>query len=450
MTRSGNAATGRPTAGPGGASAGTSGPVRGPGPVGTVLVFLLVAWVFFVSEHGFGYARHEARERTTERNVLAAEKGRPARRAAFLLLGVWGLMSLIRRGGNPLRSNGPMGRLMLAFLAWAWLSLAWAQDGALAFRRLVLLSLMALGALALARRFSPRRVALLALLCSGAYLAIGLAAEVSLGTFRPLDASYRFAGTLHPNMQGLNAGLLLVAAVSLFRGAGRGQRRGLAAVAAAAFLCLVLTRSRAAFAATGLALGIYAAVTWPRRRKAALFLAAGVLVCMLLLLVGDAFFPALERIALLGREQAGLEGLTGRVPLWNLCLDYAGRRPLVGYGYNSFFNPERLKEVGAELTWRPSEAHSAYLDLLLGVGGIGLVLYVLILLSGVVRAFARHARRPEAGYAFFAMVLVLCAANGLLESAAGQARLAGFLSWAAFARLGFRHDGTARETNERA
>jgi len=417
----------------------TPAPARAqrPGPAATAVVFVFLAWVFFASEHGFGFLRHEDRVRSQEKNVAAAEEGQPVRRAAFLLLGIGGLVSLLRQRRNPLRSNGLLGWVILAFWGWSWLSLAWADDVPLSFRRLILLAMLCVGALAMGRLLSLRRIVLFAILCTAGYLVMGLGGELLLGTFTPWAPTYRFAGTLHPNMQGLNCAVLLLGAACLAQGVKRG-RGWLLAVAGVALLFLVLTKSRAAFASALLSLGTYAAVVWSGRRKLALFISLGVIVCLFLLLVGDTFFPALGSVALLGRQDAGLEGLTGRVPLWELCMDYASRQPWVGYGYNSFFNPERLKQVGAELAWLPNEAHSVYLDLLLGVGVVGLFLFVVILLTGIIRSFIYHAGAPRAGYAFLAMVLVLCALNGLLESAVGQARLVGFLSWAALTRLGFR------------
>src|SRR4029079_2347101 len=45
-----------------------------------------------------------------------------------------------------------------------------------------------------------------------AFVLAGVFAELALGTFRPWRHDYRFAGTCHPNDQGLQCALLVIAA----------------------------------------------------------------------------------------------------------------------------------------------------------------------------------------------------------------------------------------------
>ncbi len=170
---------------------------------------------------------------------------------------------------------------MLFFAGWAVLSLAWAEDTALTFRRLVVFAILCLAAAAIARRYSLREIVLLTFFCSILFLLIGVSAEILLGTFRPFAPGYRFAGTLHPNHQGINCALLLLSGVA----AADTEKRGRMLFRACALLGLVfliLTASRTTFAAAMLALALYLAAVSSRWAKTALGLGLGIAFCVLL------------------------------------------------------------------------------------------------------------------------------------------------------------------------
>ena len=67
-------------------------------------------------------------------------------------------------------------------------------------------------------------------------------------------------------------------------------------------------------------------------------------------------------------------------------------RPLTGYGYQAFFAAERFSAyVMAIFPWDPGSAHQGYLEILLSLGLVGLVLFMVFLVSGLVRAmFAQN------------------------------------------------------------
>lgn len=85
-----------------------------------------------------------------------------------------------------------------------------------------------------------------------------------------------------------------------------------------------------------------------------------------------------EVLALLGRNTA----LSGRIPLWQHVLaEYVSERPILGYGLGAFWDSlshrvATAQAIGSRL--RIEIGDNGWLDVLLGVGGIGLALFLLV------------------------------------------------------------------------
>jgi len=402
------------------------------------VTFLFLAAVFFVAEHDLFFSLLEDFSRSADFMVKATIEGSLKRRIAFLSLGLFGAVSLMLQGRSRLKINGFLGWLILFYLVWAFSSLVWADNIALTFRRLVLFVMFLLGALAVAQRFSLRDIIFFFLLSTGFYLIIGIIAELALGTFRPFESGYRFAGTLHPNIQGINCSLLLLSGIAITWTAKRG-RSFFAIVAFVAAIFLVLTKSRTAFASAILALFAYWALASSIKRKLALILVVSLTFCLLLLLVGDEFFPAMRQGILLGREDPTTYTLTGRIPLWNQCLEYVSKRPFLGYGYNSFWTPDHIRDISDEQGWGFSGAHSAYLGLLLNVGYIGMITFFFIFILGIKKSVKYFRISRNIGYALFCALLVFFLLDSILESVIIYPTFITFISIVVLACLGFQN-----------
>ncbi len=405
-------------------------------------LFLLFAIFFFVDGHDIYQSVREEGDVTEA--MTQAEEGSVSRAVSLLLLGTLGIFGLLARdrepeGGNSMRFEGLLGRLMLFFLAWAFLSLLWTEDIGFTFRRLMTLAMLCLGAAAVVRSFSVREVVVMVSSITGAYLALGLGAEIALGTFLPLDPEYRFAGGMNANQQGINCVLLLVGTLFLAQGAGRAQRASLLAAAGLALGLLVLTKSRTSLAVGSLALLAHWGGVVFRRRKTVLVLAGGIMVVLVLFFFSDAISHHLEEGVLLGRsdDPESMTTLTGRVPLWEDCVDFVAKRPFQGYGYGAFWTPRHIEEISASQGWSISSAHSGYVEIALGLGLTGAVACVIIFFLGIGRAFAGGRVPDTGGYRFFGVVLLFGALDGLLESAVVAPSLLCFLCIVALLYLGF-------------
>ncbi len=355
----------------------------------------------------------------------------PLRRVAFLLLLIFALFHLSRDDGAALTINGLLGYLVLLLVAWTVASLAWSEAFWLTARRLVVFVAMCLGAAAVCKRFSLEHLRLWIFLTCLVYLLLGIWAEIRLGVFQPLASDRRFAGTLHPNAQGVNCGLLAIA--GLISAATLRHRRALfLAGAVLGLVFLALTQSRTAFASTIVALVAFWSLYLSAGRRLVMFGSFLVLGSLALLFV-DQTAPTIRNVVLLYRGDAD----TSRVPLWKELLTYLQDRSLLGYGYRAFWTPTRIDEISNSQHWTVGEAHSIYLGMLLELGIVGATLFVLVLVGSLLSAIANYRRTRDPGYALLATLLVLSMLVGVQESGGILATYHTFITMIAVSYLAF-------------
>ena len=400
------------------------------------LAFIFFAVIFFIVQHVPLVVLQEEVGGSGEAIESSVREGNLRRFVAFSMIGLFGVVGLLRHGQNCLRINRALGWLALFYVLWASLSVVWAEDVFLTLRRVVILWMLCLGALAVGKHFSLRDIILWLFFTTAAYLVLGIAFEIALGTLRPMALDYRFMGTLHPNHQGINCALLVLTGFA----AGRTEKRGGAFYIVGAFMgigFLVLTGSRTAFAGGLAALLVYGNLVLPRSHKLALILATGTGFCLLGLLFGEAIFPALGKGLLLGRTDSETYSFTGRLPMWMEALDFTEGRLFQGYGYMSFFTPSRIAEISSTQGWGIGELHSTYLELILGLGIIGLIAFVMIMALGITASIEHYKRLSSPGYASFAALFVFFLLHGVLETALVSHGILTFALLVLLVHLGF-------------
>ncbi|MDH3662926.1 MAG: O-antigen ligase family protein, partial [Alphaproteobacteria bacterium] len=80
----------------------------------------------------------------------------------------------------------------------------------------------------------------------------------------------------------------------------------------------------------------------------------------------------------LGRDTT----LTGRTDIWPYVLKKIEERPILGYGFFSFWEMEAIASYVQEVfQWSIPSAHSGYLEILLGLGWVGLALVIAFLFT---------------------------------------------------------------------
>lgn len=161
----------------------------------------------------------------------------------------------------------------------------------------------------------------------------------------------------------------------------------------AAVLTLALTRSSTvliAGAAAGVALGIVllARRLTPRGRVTlygVTALAAGVVVAVAVAFRG----PLLD---LLGRS----DDLTGRLDIWAAVLGLAEQRPVLGWGWISYWAPwvEPFDDLVVINGVTYLQAHNAWLDVLLQLGTVGLVVFSILIVTTASRVLSWSVDAP--------------------------------------------------------
>ena len=125
------------------------------------------------------------------------------------------------------------------------------------------------------------------------------------------------------------------------------------------------------------------------------------------------------------------------MPLWEELSESIARRPLAGFGFNSFWIPTRIEDISDSQSWAISVAHSTYLDLTLGIGLIGAGMCLAVVLMGFMRALQLNAAQPTMGYGFIAVLLLFALLHGLLESAFANPGFAPLVAQAGLVMLAF-------------
>ncbi len=375
----------------------------------------------------------------------SVSEGYLSRRVAFIGLACFGIFGLSRQDRRPIGLNGWLGIALggLVFLGFA--SVLWSSDSTFSLRRLFVLGSSCLAALAIGRSFSARQMLQVAVVTSALHLAIDFGLALAMGWFRPWEAGYRFAGTLHPNHEGLLTAVLFLSASILARTATR-RRAALWALAAVAMVFLYLTHSRTSLIACVLGYAAARLLTSSRTVQLASLCLAGTLLGAVAFLPTGVIQAATD--PLLQREDSDMSSLTGRIPLWQEVLPYVHARPILGYGWNSFWTSKRIADVADSQGWAIGHAHCDYIEILLNLGIVGFTLYVASLVLGIRLTCQAHRAYPERGYDGLCAWLCFAVIGGLTEAVALQSMWFQLVSWCALAHVGFQSPDEFLSENE--
>ena len=367
--------------------------------------------------------------------VRLISTGNLHREIGLLLLGTFAILTLMRRRSIRLRPVTCLAWPIVLFFAWACASTIWSDDPALTARRLTGLFILAVGAVAVEGLLSFRGVVLLTFLTGVVTVVVGLFCEVALGKFHPFDAGYRFWGILDPNFTGWDCSLCLIAIVALARNKPRPVRHAYALVFVVIAGFLLLTKSRGALASALFGLLIYFLLSSPVRRALPVLFTSASLVC---LAVMAGISQGVLQLLLLGRS-ADSATLTGRIPFWRYeLLPKVLAHPIAGYGYGAFWTAARYEQQVSSRGWFFPDAHNSIIEIALGLGIIGLGLYITILAVGFYLSVrASRLSRLGAG-AFSAAVLVCSVVNSMLSSIQFEPYLGSFVFFVVLAQIAYR------------
>jgi O-antigen ligase len=294
-----------------------------------------------------------------------------------------------------------------------------------------------MAAAAVAKSFSYRDLLLFTFVSGIATVVGGLVSELALGTFHPFEAEYRFAGFMHPNFTSWNCSLCLIAIVALARNKPRLVRKAYTFAFVGVTGFLLLTKSRGALAAAVLGLLTYSILASSRRRIFTVAYATATIVCAVFLFGGPNTGAPLAQALLLGRTDDAAT-LTGRTPFWeNELLPHFMESPIAGYGYDSFWTASRyLNHASAAAgDWFFPDSHNTLIEIALGLGAVGLVLYITVFAVAMHRSVRASDSSPDCTGPFAAAVLVCSFVNSNLSSAQLKPYLGSFVCLIVLAQI---------------
>jgi O-antigen ligase len=389
--------------------------------------FLILTALFFAVSGDITYSLH-AGEKGLLKKMSEADPGRVTygpREIAFVCLAVLASVVLFRMRNKPFHLERKWRFLMWGFAGIACLSAFQSDYPVLTLKRLGLLAIFVLLAIAYGKRFSMREVVWLGLFSSFIFVGVGVAAEISLKTFTPFVADYHFQGTDLYNFTGWQIGTLILAALALC--ASKSISRGrLLAILLFAVPLMLLTKSREANAGLLVAILAYRYLVSGKRTIAWVLWGLLVLAAVSFMVLGSRTADTWRYIALMGRTEHA-STLTGRTPVWESLIGYAAARPLLGYGYGTFWTPARIQAISKEQGWDVGDAHLDYLNVLLEVGILGVVLFILIQILAIRRYSQLYKATHDPDYAFAYAFLIFIQCNMFLASVLSVANITTFL-----------------------
>ena len=434
----------------------------GPGTV--LLIAAALAATFFGIEHLPDASTRPDYAPDAETMQQGHSRGDALRRLGLLGLAGLGAGGLaLGVAGRP-AGGGLLGTAIGAWALWTFASVLWSDAPGVTLRRVIVFGLMLSGAAGASKLLSGRQLVWAALLAVLFQFGLGVLIELALGTFRPWRGDYRFAGTIHPNMQALQLGVGILACTALLLRPGRGagkwaEARGplLCGLAVVMALFCLLTKSRtSAGGAIAAVAGVGAFLSSVPTKGLLAMCGAGLAgaVVVVLMLTGLDPTDDVRDAALMGRgEDSG--SLSGRVQIWEALDQYVAARPILGYGYLTFWTDQRLYALHSEVDFKFAGAHSAWYETILGTGLPGVALLACLLFGGMVRAAGAEAEDQRARGAggsplpaFLFGLLTLAALNSLLEAIVADVRLTPFLMLCGLMKVTFLPDAVPPDAAE--
>ena len=379
---------------------------------------LLFGIIFFVGTHHMAMTktmREDSFGKSSSELESESKEGNPYRRLGFALWGGYAAVSLMRTAPVRLRLSGPSWCATAAYIGFVLASITWSDELALSSKRAFIFLVNWIAALAIIRRHGVESIVKLTVVTSAAYLFIGVASELVLGSLHLWSAEYRFAGTSHPNHQGLNCATLLLGCCFSAR-KYPGHRVMYLIIAATALVFLVLTKSRTA---VGSCLAVFALqeMLLAKRKGALVYVGALCVVLGAFWYSTNGSSEHVRSIALLGRGGESAGELTGRIPLWRSLMPYIYKQPVLGYGFGGFWNPDHIRKLSAVNDWGIGESHSSYMENLLGGGVVGLTLLVLTFVLSAFGCWRQYQRSGNTHYIFALSVVLFAIIDAFTESA---------------------------------
>lgn len=276
--------------------------------------------------------------------------------------------------------------LALVLCGFAAASAVWSESPAMTLKRAFVLTNGQLLAFYVASRFSfPEAIGLLGrsiAVCALASLFVCLLAP-RIGVMQTFGLEGRWRGVFtHKNT--LAQAMALGTILQLYALHRRGPRPLALLLLLLEAGLIVKANSATALLVILFALGVYAAFAVGVRRGplARMFWILAPVTAGSLVVLALAFPDVLGSVS--GRDAS----LTGRAPLWDGVRRAISDRPLLGYGYQAFWDAgdSAAAAIRETIGWDAPNSHNGVLEVLLGIGFVGGALAAAVILQAVLRA----------------------------------------------------------------
>jgi len=374
---------------------------------------IIFAYVFLLSPL---IVQAMAPSESTNVNVAGAQSN-PANQLFWIGMLALTLIAVRRDFGAAFRLlRDPVVVLVVAYLAFAAMSLLWSYAPAISFRRLVLQAIVVLSVI-LPSALATDRDRMLERILSVIVMAVVLNFVVVLAT-PPGPLGHE---GIYDHKNTLGSMMMFAICLCLY---GAATRRGtlrivFLACVVMAFVALVESRSKTSL---GLAVMMPAltfmaiAIARPVRMNVAAF----VLFAAVFAIAAWFYISALTGYTFADMSMLlfGDTTFTGRTIIWEFVLDVISRSPLVGQGYAAFWGVGAGSIVDTEapaLVARLQQAHNGFLDVFVETGLIGLIILLALIVATLLSAAKSLERQPALCWLAITLVLIVVSHN-MLES----------------------------------
>lgn len=386
-------------------------------------LFLIALWALsFVTQHDWTFST-DAAEKTAEDLAAAAAEGDLLRRVALPLSAVLGVVAFYFHAPGRLTKPSFTGWILISLFLWMAASVMWSDQPQLSVRRVIAFACLMMSALGTAA-IALDRFPTFALVFALGNLVVGIVAELSLGSFMAGAEGYRFGGTMHPNLQGANLVVLILACAWLVFSSQSGKRTlAVLSLGGIAFTFLLLTQSRTSVATLAVVLVLSLTLIGVRKWGVGVLIplasvvgaALGPLLLLYAFSWSSGFGVLASQVVTTDRDLGDPTQLTGRVDLWYEVLGFVAQRPWLGWGFDAFWSPQRVLQISWALQWQINQAHNSYLEMVANLGIVGVALYILAIGSALIVSARSYVSGSEAD-GFLSAVTFFAVAHGLLES----------------------------------
>lgn len=374
---------------------------------------IIFAYVFLLSPL---IVQAMAPSESTNVNVAGAQSN-PANQLFWIGMLALTLIAVRRDFGAAFRLlRDPVVVLVVAYLAFAAVSLLWSYAPAISFRRLVLQVIVVLSVI-LPSALATDRDRMLERILAVIVMAVVLNFVVVLAT-PPGPLGHE---GIYDHKNTLGSMMMFAICLCLY---GAATRRGtlrivFLACVVMAFVALVESRSKTSL---GLAVMMPAltfmaiAIARPVRMNVAAF----VLFAAVFAIAAWFYISALTGYTFADMSMLlfGDTTFTGRTIIWEFVLDVISRSPLVGQGYAAFWGVGAGSIVDTEapaLVARLQQAHNGFLDVFVETGLIGLIILLALIVATLLSAAKSLERQPALCWLAITLVLIVVSHN-MLES----------------------------------